>query len=99
MPLGSVKTSSQAADKVNFSAKQRSAHFAKSYGAVGLSQQRPRLRGCPPLLFLRKFAKDPAPVWGLEVVEIQTAPGVRCSVPKLLVAVFRHGLVVMASLA
>ena len=48
---------------------------------------------------LRKFAKDPAPVWGLEVVEIQTAPGVRCSVPKLLVAVFRHGLVVMASLA
>ena len=61
MPLGSVKTSSQAADKVNFSAKRRSAHFAKSYGAVGLSPQWFRLRGCPPLLIPRKFAKDPAP--------------------------------------
>ena len=95
MPLGSVKTSSQAADKVNFSAKQRSAHFAKSYGAVGLSQQRPRLRGCPPLLFLRKFAKDPAPVSKAKGCRDFDRPW---SVPKLLVAIFRHGLVVVASL-
>ena len=98
MPLGSVKTSSQAADKVNFSAKRQSARFAQTYGAVGIPALRLWLRGCPPLPILRKFAKDPAPVWGLEVVEIQTAPGVRCSVPKLLVAVFRHGFMVVASL-
>ena len=45
---------------------------------------------------LRKFAKDPAPVSRAKGCRDFDRPW---SVPKLLVAVFRHGLVVMASLA
>lgn len=96
MPLGSVKTSSQAADKVNFSAKRQSARFAQTYGAVGIPTLRLWLRGCPPLPILRKFAKDPAPVSRAKGCRDFDRPW---SVPKLLVAVFRHGLSVMASLA
>lgn len=99
MPLGRGKTSSQAAVLVNFFAKRRSAHFAKTYGAEGLGPLRPQLRGCPPWRILRKNTKEGAPVSRGRAVEIYTAPGGRGSVPKLLVAIFRHSLLVVASLA
>ena len=95
MPPGCVKTSPQAAVKMNFSAKRRSAHFAKSYVQEGISPLRPQLRGCPPLPIPRKFAKDPAPVSRAKGCRDFDRPW---SVPKLLVAIFRHGLMVVASL-
>lgn len=99
MPPGRGKTSSQAAVAVNFFAKRRSAHFAKTYGAEGFGPLRPQLRGCPPWRILRKNTKEGAPVSRGRAVEILTAPGGRGSVPKLLVAIFRHSLLVVASLA
>lgn len=99
MPPGRGKTSSQAAVAVNFFAKRRSAHFAKTYGAEGFGPLRPQLRGCPPWRILRKNTKEGAPVSRGRAVEILTAPGGRGSVPKLLVAIFCHGLLVVASLA
>ena len=96
MPPGCVKISPQAAVKVNFSAKWRSAHFAKTYVPEGISPLRPRLRGCPPLLIPRKFAKDPTPFRRVKSCRDSDRPW---SVPKLLVAVFRHGLMVVAALA
>ena len=80
---------------MNFSAKRRSAHFAKNYVPEGISPIRPQLRGCPPLLIPRKFAKDPAPVSRSKGCRDFDRPW---SVPKLLVAVFRHGLMVVALL-
>ena len=99
MPPRRGKTSSQAAVLVNFFAKRRSAHFAKTYGVEGLGPLRPQLRGCPPWRILRKNTKEGAPVSRGRAVEILTAPGSRGSVPKLLVAIFRHSLLVVASLA
>ena len=107
MPPGRGKTSSQAAVAVNFFAKRRSAHFAKTYGAEGFGPLRPQLRGCPPWRILRKNTKEGAPVSRGRAVEIWTTPEGRGkdhpwgpgSVPKLLVAIFRHSLLVVASLA
>lgn len=99
MPPGRGKTSSQAAVLVNFFAKRGSAHFAKTYGAEGLGPLRPQLRGCPPWRILRKNTKEGAPASRGRAVEIWTTPGGRGSVPKLLVAIFRHSLLVVASLA
>ena len=65
----------------------------------GLAHSGPSSGGVPPWRILRKNTQEGAPVSRGRAVEIWTTPGGRGSVPKLLVAIFRHSLLVVASLA
>lgn len=64
----------------------------------GLAHSGPSSGGVPPSKLCEKTQKTPRRSAGGGAVEILTAPGSRGSITKLLVAIFCHGLLVMASL-